>query len=117
MYKPIFFIFNMIIHYKKKFIYLIMEKYYCGISLNKISKLIKAIHLYDNKYCYHGSFCIKEYKTDRIFFKTAPYDFYFPISKDLFNEISESDFYDLNNISLNNFLKKFSIYNIDEWII
>lgn len=94
-----------------------MEKYYCGISLNKISKLIKVIHVYDKKYCYHGSFLIKDYKTDRIWFKTKPYDFYFPISEDIFNKISNSNFNDVINITLKNFLKQFSIPEIEEWMI
>ena len=97
--------------------YLIMEKYYCGISLNKVSKLVKVIHLYDNTYCYHGSFTIKNYKMNRIFFKVKPYDFYFPISEDIFNKISNSLYKEVTNISLKRFLEKFSIPEIEEWTI
>lgn len=95
-----------------------MEKYYCGISLNRISKLIKVLHLYDKTYCYHGSFIIKDYKMDKSFFKAVKqYDYYFPISKEIFNKISNSNYKDLNNISLKKFLKIFSLPNIDEWSI
>lgn len=92
-----------------------MEKnnYHCGISINKISNLISTLHLFDDNYYYHGDNKLSSVRSLRPP-NITKYDYYFPISKNVFNKFFNYNFQDLKQKKLEKIIEEFSLH---EWII